>query len=345
MKLSNRTRIGLIGALLLGPFGAQFVASQEIDRPFLESNSHVPRLEASRWLGHIGQQPSFETLRGRPLLIQFFSTWDEECEQVWPFLTRLQSKLSNNGLVVLALTNESHDRVAPYLVKHPLPFPVGCGSTTLTSFKRSVGQGELPYTYIVDANGSFVWHGPTAQLTMDSLRVALRGAPHPPSVPMLALASEVECPPSLEPAREALRDGRLAGAMDIIDAVELDDDTNKTETRMAGRLRGEIVVHLMRIEEQIEKHISDGEVLPAVKALGKLSNEFQGHSLGINSRQRLKEIKADPALTRELKAALALERIQRQEDAAIRREGYHRLEEDFDGTRAAEKAGILLGGS
>ncbi len=35
----------------------------------------LPAIEAEAWLNHIGQTPSLEALRGRPILIEAWATW------------------------------------------------------------------------------------------------------------------------------------------------------------------------------------------------------------------------------------------------------------------------------
>lgn len=35
----------------------------------------APPIEAQAWLNHIGQAPSLESLRGRPVLIERWATW------------------------------------------------------------------------------------------------------------------------------------------------------------------------------------------------------------------------------------------------------------------------------
>lgn len=108
------------------------------------------------------------------------------------------------GLVLLALSDESKNVVEPFLENFDLPFPVGAGSPSGTRYRIS----GYPSSFLIDHEGVVLWQGhPMEPGWVDLLPDALRRAD--------AAAGRWdpgECDPLLEKAASRARAGDLAGA-------------------------------------------------------------------------------------------------------------------------------------
>ena len=154
---SPQRRRWLMGGVALAALGAGgWVAWQNRD---VTSNDAAL---AAFWQLQL-QQPdgsmlALESLRGRPLLVNFWATWCPPCVRELPMIDRFaqaQSALGEQGIQVLGLAVDQPAAVQKWLVRQPLSFPValtGAGGVTLT---RSLGNinGGLPFTLLLDQHG------------------------------------------------------------------------------------------------------------------------------------------------------------------------------------------------
>lgn len=98
---------------------------------------------------------AMQSLRGRPLLINFWATWCPPCIEELPLLNRFYRESAANGLQMLGLAIDQPSAVRNFLHKMPLDFPVGLAGLGGTELGRSLGNGTggLPFTVMLDARG------------------------------------------------------------------------------------------------------------------------------------------------------------------------------------------------
>lgn len=114
-----------------------------------ELNAIAPPFELPDLTGNIIK---LSTLRGTPVIINFWATWCEPCRDEMPSLERLQSKLAGKPFEVLTVNyGEGIPGITRFLARNRLTLPV-----LLDPDKESAaawGAGGLPMTFLVDAEG------------------------------------------------------------------------------------------------------------------------------------------------------------------------------------------------
>lgn len=103
---------------LPAPLGLSLAPAAPQDPP-------CPPLAAEVWLHHVGQPPTLETLRGRPVLLA------ELRKSIVHELIDLQAEYERRGLVVLAVTTRAYrDALVDQDALYAAPFPIGFGCET-----------------------------------------------------------------------------------------------------------------------------------------------------------------------------------------------------------------------
>ncbi|MDQ6627409.1 MAG: TlpA family protein disulfide reductase [Pseudomonadota bacterium] len=95
------------------------------------------------------------SLRGRPLLLNFWATWCVPCATEMPLLDRFASSPRNAGKNVLALAIDAADPVRRFLRERSLHLSVALSGPVGLDLSRSLGNhaGGLPYSVVFDAAG------------------------------------------------------------------------------------------------------------------------------------------------------------------------------------------------
>jgi thiol-disulfide isomerase/thioredoxin len=106
------TRVAVIGLLLSLLFTVGFPLSAQD-----EDGQPAPRFTAKTTTG---EKFSNETLKGKVVLLQFWTTWCQYCRREQKFVDALDKELASKGLVVLAVNvGESKKTVNKYLQENP----------------------------------------------------------------------------------------------------------------------------------------------------------------------------------------------------------------------------------
>jgi thiol-disulfide isomerase/thioredoxin len=117
-----------------------------------------------------GQRASLADYRGRIVVLNFWATWCVPCREEMPLLERLHREYEARGAVVIGASaddSSTQSRIAPFVKKLKLTFPIWRGATTQDMERLSLGTA-LPATAILDRDGTIAFRilGPVEEPEM-----------------------------------------------------------------------------------------------------------------------------------------------------------------------------------
>ena len=103
-----------------------------------------------------GATLALASLRGRPLLVNFWATWCPPCIQELPLLSTFYNDNKANGWQLLGLAVDKPEPVVRFLAQSPVSFPVALAGLDGASLTRELGNtaGGLPFSVLFDAQGA-----------------------------------------------------------------------------------------------------------------------------------------------------------------------------------------------
>jgi len=95
------------------------------------------------------------SLRGKPLLLNFWATWCPPCIQEMPEIDRFARQFASNGWQVLGLAADQEKPVREFLGRQPVGYPIALAGFEGITLSRQLGNeaGALPFTVAFDAGG------------------------------------------------------------------------------------------------------------------------------------------------------------------------------------------------
>ncbi len=118
-----------------------------------------------------GGELALASLRGRPLLVNFWATWCPPCVEELPMIEAFWREHAAKGLQVLALAVDQPSSVRRFLERQPLSFPVGLAGLQGTELARSLGNlnGGLPFSVFFRKDAS-IYRQKLGQLSQNDLQ-------------------------------------------------------------------------------------------------------------------------------------------------------------------------------
>ncbi|MEZ4278133.1 MAG: TlpA disulfide reductase family protein [Myxococcota bacterium] len=207
----SRGALFLLGAVFAAA-GLWFVVGNEGGSEPVVRGARAPgfslqRLaEASQVVGAEGDRISLDSLAGRVVLVNFWATWCEPCEQEMPAMERLYRALPRDRFELLAVSiDDEPGKVADFAARYALTFPVLLDPGKQVA-ERYQTMG-VPESILVDRNGRVVerYVGPRewdAPEYVERIEVLFESGPEGSDVPAAGAAAPPG--PSVEaPARKA----------------------------------------------------------------------------------------------------------------------------------------------
>jgi len=102
-----------------------------------------------------GGKLDMSTLRGKPLLINFWATWCVPCIRELPALQRFQREHQAQGWQIVALAVDQPVPVLEFIARFKLELTVALAGVEGLEWQRAMGNaaGGLPFSLVLDASG------------------------------------------------------------------------------------------------------------------------------------------------------------------------------------------------
>ena len=101
---------------------------------------------------------SMASLRGQPLVLNFWATWCPPCVKEMPELDRFAKAFAARGGRVVGLAVDNPTAVRQFLAKTPVGYAIALAGFEGTDLSRQLGNsiGALPFTAVFDRSGRVV---------------------------------------------------------------------------------------------------------------------------------------------------------------------------------------------
>ncbi len=110
---------------------------------------------ASELIAPNGQSLNLASLKGKPLVLNFWATWCPPCVEELPLLERFYLENRSKGWQVLAIAADQAKNVNEFLLKMRLSFLIGMAGIEAINLSKQLGNltGGLPYTVVLAPSG------------------------------------------------------------------------------------------------------------------------------------------------------------------------------------------------
>ena len=140
-----------------------------------QSKTTSPMAEFALWQQEFatpeGGSLSMSSLRGKPLLLNFWATWCPPCVAELPLLSSFYQEKRANGWQTIGLAVDQLDPVKRFLNQKPVTFPVAMAGMPGIELSRSLGNlsGGLPFTVVLGSDG-LIAHRKMGKVTPSDLQ-------------------------------------------------------------------------------------------------------------------------------------------------------------------------------
>ncbi len=118
------------------------------------------QLDASFWAQKFerpeGGELVLSSLRGKPILLNFWATWCPPCVEEMPMIDAFFREHGAKGWQVVGLAIDQPSAVRKFLQRTPVTYPTGLAGLQGTELVKNLGNtgGGLPFTLVLNGNGS-----------------------------------------------------------------------------------------------------------------------------------------------------------------------------------------------
>jgi peroxiredoxin len=146
-ELASLVRYEHVDASLdLPEFKAAISKLEADDRARQDANFTLGDLQGNSW--------TLKDLRGKVVLVNFWATWCPPCRKEMPDLEALGKRFKDQGLAILAISDEDAAKVKPFIVERQFTFPILLDPGRKAN-KLFAVEG-IPKTFIYDRDGRMV---------------------------------------------------------------------------------------------------------------------------------------------------------------------------------------------
>lgn len=259
-------------------------------------------------------------LKGSVIVLEFWTTYSNQCAQMVPLLNTLFAAKAEQGLVVIGLTGDDPNLVLPWVKKNEVKYP------TATAQNKEYIVTGIPEAIVIDKDFKIAWRGHPAALDEAGLDRLLVGAQ--PAVVVAGL-EEVQ---ALRRAND--HGGAWRKGQQLLETGSLSD-------RAVQQLTGWLT-HYERFvataTAQAEAAAKTGDVYEQWRNLEPLAGPYRGIPGSDAAKDQLDKLLAEPKHKREIDAGRKLAEG-KQKEAACDFDGAHEIYKAVAASFANTKAG------
>ncbi len=143
-ELASLVRYEHVDASLDAPeFHAAISKLEADDRARQDANFTLQDLHGKPW--------TLKDLGGKVVLVNFWATWCPPCRKEMPDLDALGKRFKDQGLIILAISDEDAAKVNPFIAEHQFAFPILLDPGRMVN-KLFAVEG-IPKTFIYNREG------------------------------------------------------------------------------------------------------------------------------------------------------------------------------------------------
>jgi cytochrome c biogenesis protein CcmG/thiol:disulfide interchange protein DsbE len=118
----------------------------------LEALHNKPAPSFDFYLLADGSKKNISDYKGKVVLLNYWATWCAPCLKEMPELNRLQKKYQDQGLIVIALSDEDKEKLTKFANKRPFIVTAAYSK----EFNWADIQSERPMTFLINREGIIV---------------------------------------------------------------------------------------------------------------------------------------------------------------------------------------------
>ena len=117
-----------------------------------------------------GEELSFNTLKGKKVVINFWASWCAPCVEEMPELDRVSHLVKTKNTEFLGIALDSEANVKQFALKHPVSYTLVAAGFAGAEIAHTFGNsaGVLPFTVLIDESGK-VLHSKIGQIKQAEL--------------------------------------------------------------------------------------------------------------------------------------------------------------------------------
>lgn len=152
-------------------------ASHKKDAGAPKVGQAAPQLALNKLLrGDLAAVKSWEALRGKAVVLEFWGTFCDPCVENVPHMNGLVEKFRDRPVVFISLTKESSQSVEDFLREHEMKGNVAAEASA--AYRNYFVRG-IPHTVLVDGQGVIRAFSYPSLVTPASIEALLAGKPIP----------------------------------------------------------------------------------------------------------------------------------------------------------------------
>jgi len=150
--MQSKYRLLIVAVLAL--LSTVYVIKQFVFSPAVNAPANI--LLDARFSTLDGKEVALKTWRNKVIVLNFWATWCPPCREEMPELSNFYTENSSKNVVVIGIAIDEAKAVKSYLKKTKVMYPILVDEEKGVILSKNLGnnQGILPYTVIINSNGS-----------------------------------------------------------------------------------------------------------------------------------------------------------------------------------------------